>query len=122
MEYSVVVLPEPVGPVTSTIPSRACSSSMIRWCSSGSRPSESSESTVDRWSRMRITTFSPWEAGSVETRRSTRLPLTATRARPSCGRRRSAMSSCAMIFTRDTSGIPAALGSTISCRSTPSMR
>ncbi len=61
--------------------------------SSGRSPSASSESTVERWSRMRMTTFSPCDAGSVETRRSTRLPLTATRARPSCGRRRSAMSS-----------------------------
>ena len=69
-----------------------------------------------------MTTFSPCDAGSVDTRRSTRFPLMATRARPSCGRSRSAMSSCAMILMRDTSGMPASFGSTISCRSTPSMR
>ncbi len=85
-------------------------------------PSDSSESTVARWLSTRITTFSPYVAGSVETRRSTGLPFTATRARPSCGRRRSAMSSPDMILMREMSGTPAERGIFITCRSTPSMR
>ncbi len=71
---------------------------------------------------MRITTFSPSDAGSVDTRRSTGTPLTATRARPSCGRNRSAMSRLEMILIRETSGKPAARGIFITCRSTPSIR
>src|SRR2546425_8118609 len=47
-------------------------------------------------------------AGSVETRRSIGCPFTDTRARPSCGRRRSAMSSCDMILMREIRGSPAA--------------
>ena len=69
-----------------------------------------------------MTTFSPSDAGSVETRRSTGTPFTATRARPSCGRSRSAMSRLEMILMRETSGNPAARGTFIACRSTPSMR
>ena len=51
-----------------------------------------------------MTTFSPCVAGRVEMRRSTGLPFTATRARPSCGRRRSAMSRPDMILMREMSG------------------
>ena len=69
-----------------------------------------------------MTTFSPCAEGSVETRRSTAAPSMATRARPSWGRRRSAMSIPAMIFTRETSGSPTLRGSARAARSTPSMR
>ena len=75
-----------------------------------------------RWLRIRMTTFSPSEAGRVETRRSTASPLTETRARPSWGRSRSAMSSPDMILMREMSGRPAVRGIFITCRSTPSMR
>ena len=47
-----------------------------------------------------MTTYSPCDAASVAIRRSTRAPLTQPRARPSCGRKRSAMSRPEMILTR----------------------
>jgi hypothetical protein len=118
----VVVLPDPVGPVTSTIPSLLVSSRSIVPCSSASKPSDSSASTVARVFRIRMTTFSPSDAGSVEIRRSTGFPLTATRARPSWGRRRSAMSIPPMILMREISGMPAARGIFMTWRSTPSIR
>src|SRR5881409_1721457 len=90
--------------------------------SSGLKPSESSVLTVARESRIRITTFSPSAAGRVETRRSIGWPFTATRARPSWGRSRSAMSSEDMILMREMSGSPAWRGIFICWRSTPSMR
>ena len=97
-----MVLPLPVGPVTSTIP---LGRSIIRE-SSASGPGASPSSDVPRsaldLSSTRRTTFSPWMVGKVETRRSYSFPAIVIRARPSCGSRRSEMSSCAMIFTRDT--------------------
>ena len=122
MEYRVVDLPDPVGPVTRMIPSWFSSSRWIAWLSPGFRPSESSDLTVARESRMRMTTFSPRAAGSVETRRSIGWLFTDTRARPSCGRIRSAMSSDDMILIREIRGTPAARGIFITWRSTPSMR
>ena len=54
-------------------------------------------------SRIRSTIFSPNSVGSVETRKSmTRLPIFSL-MRPSCGTRRSAMLSCAMILKREMS-------------------
>ena len=106
----MVVLPEPVGPVTRTMPSWYSSSRLMCSLSIGLSPSESSDFTVARESSTRITTFSPCDAGSVETRRSIGCPFTDTRARPSCGRRRSAMSSCDMILMREIRGSPAARG------------
>ena len=50
---------------------------------------------------MRITTLSPWIVGVVETRKSISLPRTASLMRPSCGSRRSAMLSLAMILMRE---------------------
>ena len=118
----MVVLPEPVGPVTSTMPSLLWSNLSIVSCSSLSKPSEASARTVERVLRIRMTTFSPSDAGSVEMRRSTGLPFTATRARPSCGRSRSAISIPPMILMREISGMPAARGIFMTCRSTPSIR
>ena len=58
--------------------------------------------------------------GDVETRRSISLPCTRRRMRPSCGKRRSAMSRFAMIFTREiTAADRRRGGDSISC-STPS--
>src|SRR3954464_13526697 len=62
------------------------------------RPARST-TPVD-WSRMRMTTDSPWTLGSVTTRRSTWWPSMFSPTRPSCGTRRSAMSRSLMIFTR----------------------
>jgi hypothetical protein len=92
------------------IPSLLVSSRRTASCSSGSMPSDSRLSTVARWLRIRITTFSPSDAGSVETRRSTASPFTETRARPSCGRSRSAMSRPDMILMREIRGNPALRG------------
>ena len=51
-------------------------------------------------SRIRITMLSPKTVGSVETRISISTPRTAVLIRPSCGSRRSAISSLAMILIR----------------------
>src|SRR5215471_15954915 len=51
---------------------------------------------------MRSTTLSPWSVGRVETRRSISRPIRRSLIRPSCGSRRSAMFSFAMILMRDT--------------------
>ncbi len=117
-----MVLPEPVGPVTRMMPSWFSSSRLIPSVSLVFSPSESSDLTVARESRIRITTFSPSAAGSVETRRSIGWPFTATRARPSWGRNRSAMSSADMILMREMSGSPAWRGIFMTWRSTPSIR
>ena len=56
-----------------------------------------------RRSSNRRTTLSPWTVGTVDTcRSSSRWSSSLTRIRPSRGRRRSAMSSSARSFTRDT--------------------
>src|SRR5216117_2526801 len=62
------------------IPSWFSSRRLIASVSSVLSPSESSDLTVARESRIRITTFSPSAAGRVETRRSMGCPFTATRA------------------------------------------
>ncbi len=82
------------------------------------------EQPLDRFgfTRIEAEAVSPSCAGSVETRRSMGWPLTATRARPSWGRSRSAMSSDDMILTREMRGSPAWRGIFMTCRSTPSMR
>src|SRR6185312_5372521 len=86
--YSVVVLPEPVGPVTSRIPF-GCSSTRRKGGSvCSSKPSESKSRTTLPRSRMRITTDSPKLVGMHDTRRSSSLPCTRSMMRPSCGRRR----------------------------------
>ena len=57
--YSVVDLPEPVGPVTSTAPFGLAIALEKRFNSSSFIPSASSPSTLTPPSRMRITTPSP---------------------------------------------------------------
>ena len=69
--YNVVVLPQPVGPVTSTMPlGRRITSRNERKISSGSPITSRSSMTTER-SRIRITTLSPNIVGSTATRRST---------------------------------------------------
>ena len=53
-------------------------------------------------SNSRSTTRSPCPVGSVETRTSTGRPAILSVIRPSCGKRFSAISSCAMTLMRDT--------------------
>ena len=61
-------------------------------------------------SRILITTLSPNTVGKVETRMSISTPRTTVLMRPSCGNRRSAMSSLAMIFMRVVSAARSVAG------------
>ena len=70
----------------------------------------------------RMTTFSPCTEGSELTRASTSCPSTAIRVRPSCGSRRSPMSSPDTIFSRLTTDASALRGTDMTSRSTPSTR
>ena len=69
--YRVVVLPAPVGPVTSTAPWSCLIKRSRRARSAGSIPSRSRSVTTRCLSRIRITTDSPRTRGSVATRMST---------------------------------------------------
>ncbi len=121
-EYSVVVFPEPVGPVTSTMP-YGLRMALRRFSSDlGSKPNVFRSSVRLPLSRIRSTIFSPNSTGNVETRKSiTREPILSL-MRPSCGTRRSAMLSCAMIFTRDVSAARIFTGGFITSCSAPSTR
>ncbi len=108
--YSVVVLPEPVGPVTTTMPLGIWMIS-LNWVSSSSgKPTLSRSRLTTLRSRIRITTDSPNMVGSVLTRRSTSRSPMRTEILPSCGMRRSAMSRWAMTLMRATSGPERFLG------------
>jgi len=120
--YSVVVLPEPVGPVTSTMP---CGWA-VRWVNrlsvSPCMPTASRLSLLSLLSSRRSTARSPWALGRVETRTSMARVPRRRLMRPSWGRRFSAMSRSAMIFSREISAACSArLGCTTSRRS-PSTR
>ena len=132
--YSVVDLPEPVGPVTSTMPCGRVIDSRKR-CS---LTVENRRSPIDiAWpelSRMRMTIFSPHTVGNVATRRSIWRPSWVTEMRPSWGRRRSAMSMADMILSREMTpswmprsarciswSTPSMRNRTVSCRSPGSM-
>src|SRR5271169_1171643 len=72
-EYNVVVLPEPVGPVTKKNPlgrrindKKLCSIEPLS-------PIWSSDNACICRSKIRITIFSPYKDGNVETRKSTIL-------------------------------------------------
>ena len=120
--YRVVVLPEPVGPVTSTMPCGCvirpsnCFSmgALMPRCCRSRRPASLSS--------KRNTARSPCPVGRVETRTSTGLPPTRRVMRPSCGKRFSAMSSCAMILMREMSEPWIALRGRTTSRRLPSMR
>ena len=121
-EYSVVDLPLPVGPVTSTMP---YGWSMTPWKSAsifGRKPSFSRPSLAVETSTMRMTIFSPNLPGSVLTRRSMGLPLTRTEISPSCGMRRSEMSRWDMILMRLEMAACMRYGGVILWKSTPAMR
>ena len=66
-------------------------------------PRPSSVNFDSALSSRRSTARSPCAEGRVETRTSTARPPMRSEIRPSCGRRRSAMSSSAMIFRREIS-------------------
>ncbi len=71
---------------------------------------------------MRIVAPSPRWVGSVVTRRSTRLSSTVTPTRPSCGTRRSAMSSSLMILIREITAETIRRGTWAASWRTPSTR
>ena len=120
--YSVVLLPEPVGPVTRKMPCGLCNS--WRNCAVSSRLKPRRSSVRRAWflSSSRSTTRSPQAEGMVETRTSIARPPSSSAMRPSCGTRFSAISSRAITLIRDTSS-EASLrpGRSISC-SVPSTR
>ncbi len=99
--YSVVVLPEPVGPVQTTTPLGLWISWRIVVRSSSRNPSLSRSSCTLLRSRTRMTTLSPNMVGSTLTRKSIGWLLTDNSMRPSCGMRRSAMSRFAMTLMRE---------------------
>ncbi len=66
----MVVLPEPVGPVTSTMPYGFATASINSRSARGSMPNFSRSSVRLPLSRIRSTTFSPNSVGSVDTRKS----------------------------------------------------
>ena len=120
--YSVVVLPEPVGPVTRTMPcgwwinrSKPCSTSPLM-------PRASRLKRVSVLSSRRSTARSPCAPGRVETRTSMARVPRRSEMRPSCGRRFSEMSSSAMIFRREISAACSALLGCTTSRSVPSTR
>ena len=122
-EYSVVVLPEPVGPVTSTMPYGFWIAFLKSSSCLSSKPSLVMSSCRFALSRRRMTIFSPNSVGRTETRKSISLSLPIlSLMRPSCGRRRSAMSSDAMILRREVIAFRSLSGGRISSWSTPSMR
>ena len=97
----MVVLPEPVGPVTSTMP-LGCSTRRARPSASAwGRPSSVSSGIRLVLPSRRMTRDSPQAAGRVETRRSTSWPDMRMVWRPSCGRRRSPISMPDKSFSRE---------------------
>ena len=88
VEYSVLVLPEPVGPVTKMMPLGRDTRVSQRLASWMPKPRPSSVLTVVSGSKMRITSFSPKAVGSVDSRISTSSPSgLRVLMRPSSGRR-----------------------------------
>ena len=85
-----------------------------------SMPSLSSESETTPRSSTRMTTLSPKSVGRTLTRRSTGWPPTFSSMRPSCGRRRSAMSRFAITLIRVVIAKARCLGGGTISWSTPS--
>ena len=101
VEYKVVVLPEPVGPVTRMIPCGLCTRLSQRSASCGVNPSAARSLMAVSGSKMRITSFSPNAVGSVDKRISNSSPFgPRVLMRPSCGRRRSTTSMRPSSLTR----------------------
>ena len=123
VEYRVVVLPEPVGPVTSTIPCGRSTRSFQPSASSALKPSCSMLRNVTSGSKMRSTHFSPNAVGMVETRISTsRPPGERVLIRPSCGRRRSPRSIRDSTLIRLVAAVITGGGISNTLCSMPSMR
>ena len=122
MVASVVVLPLPVGPVTTIMPCGNASSRVMTDSSFGARPSLLISSRPRSRGSRRITALSECCVGMVATRTSSSERLTRTRAAPSCGSRRSAMFSPARIFTREISACGGMPDGAFIARNKPSTR
>ncbi len=120
--YSVVVLPEPVGPVTSRMPCGRLMMPRTTSSMSAGMPMSPSPSSTELRSSKRIVMRSPVAVGTVATRMSTSLPAILRRMRPSCGSRFSAMLRPAMILMRATIEAWNFLGARLASRSAPSTR
>ncbi len=123
--YSVVVLPEPVGPVTSNMPCAwPMKSDILRKIGAG-KPRRSSDNRLAPCApcgNSRNTTDSPNWVGMVEMRMSIAwLRILATK-RPSCGSRRSAISRPLINFRRCTTAGAMRLSASVWIVSPPSMR
>ena len=118
----VVVLPLPVGPVTTIIPCGSVSRPRSFVSSAGEKPSLSIASKPVSLGSKRMTANSPYCVGMMATRRSSSDLDTCARAAPSCGRRRSAMLRPARILTREIMACGKAFAGTGTLRSSPSTR
>ncbi|MNJ49117.1 hypothetical protein D3C77_443330 [compost metagenome] len=104
--YSVVVLPEPVGPVTRMMPLGWLVMVCQRRRSSWEKPSWSKLFSSTSGSKIRITIFSPKAVGRVERRSSTSPPSgVLVLTRPSCGLRFSATFIRPRLFRRLTTAM-----------------
>ena len=108
--YRVVVLPEPVGPVTMKIPLGRLTAFLIPPLTSSGKPKLSRLRFTADLSKTRNTTLSPNWVGRVETRRSTALPSIVIFIRPSCGIRCSAIFRSAMTLILEMTGKERLLG------------
>ncbi len=101
----MLVLPLPVGPVTSTMPQGLLIATSSFLSESSSNPSFVMSSISFDLSRRRMTIFSPKSVGRHDTRKSMSLETPSSEKRilmrPSWGRRFSEISSFAMILTRE---------------------
>ena len=120
--YRVVVLPEPVGPVTRIMPWGLRRPWRNPRSTAGGIASCARRSCPDCLSSKRSTTRSPWAEGIVDMRISTAWPAIRTEMRPSWGTRRSAISRRAMTLSRDTSSGPSMRLRDSTSASSPSMR
>ncbi|MPN22360.1 hypothetical protein SDC9_169743 [bioreactor metagenome] len=120
--YKVVVLPEPVGPVTSTMPLGRFRAWRKRSSTRGGMPILSSSSRPVFWLSRRMTTDSPNCVGKVEIRTSTGLPRTLMLKRPSWGRRFSEISRPDISFRRSATAEEILASASVWICSTPSMR
>ena len=120
--YSVVDLPEPVGPEVRIIPFGFAipRSTIANACPV--IPIFSISSVVPVLSKIRITTCSPHTTGEIATRRSTSFPATAKVNWPSCGIRCSSIFRFDKILILDTNAGSIVFGSSITFLSTPSIR
>ena len=119
----MVDLPLPVGPVTSSRPCGRTAIRSTRVKRSLSKPSEArSNLPATVGSSRRRAKDSPYSVGRVATLTSMSRPSALIWMRPSCGNRRSAMSSLAISLRRETTAASKLRGGALRSSNTPSMR